>query len=165
MEKSDEQVLLVNKSRGSRRTFFKQAGSLLVAGSSSGLAMLGGNTIALAAGSEAMVRNTQEKVLGWQGWEDLNGILSSKPCVASWATGRLDVFARGLDTALWHKWYNNGWSGWESLGGGLTSGPGAVSWSNGRIDVFAVGRDSALWHKWYDNGWSGWENLGGGPHL
>ena len=39
------------------------------------------------------------------------------PAVASWSSGRLDVFVRGTDNALWHKWYQNSWSGWESLGG------------------------------------------------
>ncbi|WP_079079115.1 hypothetical protein [Streptomyces sp. DSM 15324] len=35
-------------------------------------------------------------------------------------TGRLEIFARGSDGAVWHKWQtapSNGWSGWESLGG------------------------------------------------
>ena len=97
----------------------------------------------------------------WSGWESLGGILTSGPGVCSWASGRLDVFVRGTDNALWHKWYSNGWSGWESLGGILTSDPVAVSWSSGRIDVFVRGTDNALWHKWFSNGWSGWESLGG----
>ena len=39
---------------------------------------------------------------------------------ASNADGRLEVFVRGTDDALWHMWQtapNNGWSGWASLGG------------------------------------------------
>jgi hypothetical protein len=97
----------------------------------------------------------------WQSWDSLGGVVSSSPDVCSWAPGRLDVFVRGTDDALWHKWYEDGWSGWESLGGVMTSDPAAVSWGNGRIDVFARGTDNALWHRWYDNGWSGWESLGG----
>ena len=51
-------------------------------------------------------------------WESLGGVLTSQPAVSSWAPGRLDVFARGTDKALWHRWYdNNAWSRWESLGG------------------------------------------------
>jgi Common central domain of tyrosinase/Polyphenol oxidase middle domain/Repeat of unknown function (DUF346) len=99
--------------------------------------------------------------MAWMDWESLGGVLTSGPGVASWASGRLDVFARGTDSALWHKWYENGWSDWESLGGTLTSSPAAGSWDQGRIDVFARGTDSALWHKWYENGWSDWESLGG----
>jgi hypothetical protein len=97
----------------------------------------------------------------WLGWESLGGTLTSAPAVSSWSTGRLDVFVRGTDSRLWHKWFQNGWSGWESLGGVLTSEPAAVSWGNGRIDVFVRGTDSRLWHKWYQHGWSGWESLGG----
>ncbi|MBW4614650.1 MAG: hypothetical protein KME21_15510 [Desmonostoc vinosum HA7617-LM4] len=95
------------------------------------------------------------------GWEPLGGFLNSGPDVCSWSSGRLDVFARGGDNALWHKWFDGGWSDWESLGGILTSDPSAVSWANGRIDVFARGADNALWHKWFDGDWFEWESLGG----
>lgn len=97
----------------------------------------------------------------WHGWESLGGVLSSGPDVSSWAAGRLDVFLRGTDNALYHKWYDGAWSGWEHQGGVLTSDPTAVSWGPGRIDVFARGTDNALHHKWYDGAWSGWESLGG----
>ena len=95
------------------------------------------------------------------GWYSLGGVLTSGPDVASWGHGRLDVFVRGTDNALHHKWYDNGWSDWESLGGVLTSDPAAVSWGPGRIDVFVRGTDNALHHKWYSGGWSDWESLGG----
>jgi hypothetical protein len=86
------------------------------------------------------------------------------PAVSSWGNNRLDVFVRGTDNALWHKWWDgSSWSsGWENLGGILTSSPGAVSWGYNRIDVFVKGTDNALWHKWWDGAsWSGWESLGG----
>lgn len=73
--------------------------------------------------------------MSWSGWDSHGGTLTSGPGVCSWSSGRLDVFVRGTDSAMWHKWYNNGWSGWEGLGGFLTSSPCAVSWGNGRIDV------------------------------
>jgi hypothetical protein len=97
----------------------------------------------------------------WNIWESLGGGLNSAPDAASWAAGRLDVFGRGTDNSLWHKWYAGAWSGWESLGGVLTSGPGVAAWSPGRLDVFIQGTDHALWHKWYAGRWSGWESLGG----
>ena len=97
----------------------------------------------------------------WQSWESVGGTLTSAPAASSWSSGRLDVFVRGTDSAVMHRWYDNGWSDWESLGGVFTSKPAAVSWDDGRIDVFARGTDSALWHRWYDNGWSDWESLGG----
>jgi hypothetical protein len=97
----------------------------------------------------------------WSSRESLGFSATSSPAVASWAPGRLDVFVRGADNALWHRWYQGGWSGWESLGGYLTSDPAAVSWSGGRIDVFARGGDYGLWHEYFDAGWSGWSSLGG----
>ncbi|MFF4029089.1 S8 family serine peptidase [Streptomyces sviceus] len=82
------------------------------------------------------------------------------------AVGRIEIFARGGDQAVWHKWQtalNNGWSGWESLGGWVdmvTHGRNA----DGRLEIFARGADQAVWHMWQtapNNGWSGWESLGG----
>jgi Lysozyme like domain/Repeat of unknown function (DUF346) len=84
--------------------------------------------------------------------------------VASWGSGRLDVFARGNDQQLWHKWFDNGqWSGWEPLGGTLTSDPTAVSRSDGIIDVFARGGDNQLVHRSFvrGRGWSAWMHHGG----
>lgn len=90
--------------------------------------------------------------------------LSSGADVSSWGPGRLDVFAKGPDNALWHKYYAGGWSIWTSLGGQITSEPAAVSWSSGRIDVFARGANNDLQHIFYDasgGGWSSWYSHGG----
>lgn len=96
------------------------------------------------------------------GWETLGGFLSSGPDVCSWSAGRLDVFARGGDNALYHKYFENGWSDWESLGGELIFGPDVCSARPGHLDVYVRGADNALWHKYFDeNGWSEWESLGG----
>jgi hypothetical protein len=82
------------------------------------------------------------------------------------APGRLEVFARGGDQSLFHKWQtapNNGWSGWGGLGGWidlLSVNPN----QDGRLEVFARGSDRALWHQWQvtpGGGWSGWSSLGG----
>jgi hypothetical protein len=105
-------------------------------------------------------------------WEWLGGSLSSSPDAASFAQGRLNIFVRGGDGALWQKrWDANGWSGWDSLGGFITADPAAVSWTEGasqavdlvpRIDVFVRGGDGALWHRSLDTvGWSPWTSLGG----
>jgi len=102
--------------------------------------------------------------LAFSGWEPLGGVSAGAPSVTTWGPGRLDVFVRGSDNKLWHKWYAGGWSGWEGLGSpprGLGSDPVAVAWGPGRLDVFAAGVDGQLWHIWYDGGWSGWEPLGG----
>jgi hypothetical protein len=86
------------------------------------------------------------------------------PAVAasSWGEGRLDLFVRGTDGALYHRYGWSAWSEWERLGGELTSAPAAVSWGPDRIDVFALGNDSALWHIWLNGStWSDWESLDG----
>jgi subtilisin family serine protease len=104
---------------------------------------------------------------GWLNWESLGGQLTSAPSVSSWGAGRLDVFAKGVNNDLQHKWFDASqgkWSGWESLGGQLTSAPAVSSWGAGRIDVFTRGANNDLRHKWFDanqGGWSGWESLGG----
>ncbi len=53
------------------------------------------------------------------------------PCINSQETGRLNVFYRGADNALYHRYYNeDGWSAvWENLGGSMASGPDSVSWN------------------------------------
>lgn len=91
--------------------------------------------------------------------------MASGPAVTNWGPGRLDVFARGSDNALWHKYYwAAGWSDWSSLGGQLASDPAAVSWAKGRIDVFAQASDNTLRHIYYDiaaGGWSTWYSHAG----
>lgn len=103
--------------------------------------------------------------LDWSQWEDLEGRLTSSPDVASWAPGRLDVFVRGLDNAVWHRAYEQSrgdWTPWDTIGGGTTSDPAAVSWGPQRIDVLARGLDMHLWHRAYMGGpWSNWANLEG----
>ena len=56
--------------------------------------------------------------------------------------GRLEIFARGADRALWHIWQvapNGAWSGWQSLGGELTSNPAVGQHLVGRLSVFVRG--------------------------
>ena len=108
---------------------------------------------------------------GTSPWSSLGGVSTASPAAISWNVGfetnqslRLDVFVRGTDGALWHKYYQNGWSNWESLGGILATGagPAVSSWSANRLDVFVQGTDGQLWHKWWDGSkWSGWQGLGG----
>ena len=116
---------------------------------------------------------------GWTDWvslgtpEGANGI--GPPVVAASADGRLEVFTRGSDGALWHIWQtapNGGWSNWLSHGTppGTTLAP---IWrpvvapnTEGRLELFAVGDDKALWHIWQiapNGGWSNWLSHGKPP--
>ena len=105
----------------------------------------------------------ESSTAAWSGWEWLGGVLESPPVAVSWAPNRLDVFAEGTDSALWHRWWDgSNWGGWESLGGVLTSPPTVVSWGPNRLDAFVLGTDSALYHRWWDgSAWGGYESLGG----
>ncbi len=105
------------------------------------------------------VRRTRQ----WSGWQRLGGVIKSAPTVSSWAPGRLDVFARGQDNALWHKWWDgDSWHNWQSLGGEFKDAPAAVSWGSNRIDVFVRGMNDHLWHKWWDgSAWHAWQDLSG----
>ena len=80
------------------------------------------------------------------------------------AGARIEMFARGSDQALWHRWQtapNNGWSDWASLGGWIDS-PVIARNLNGSLEAFVIGSDHALWHNWQTSGgWSGWTSLGG----
>jgi hypothetical protein len=79
-------------------------------------------------------------------------MFTSSPTVASWGTGRLDVFARGDDNTLWHKYFEGGWSNWHSEGGvRIGSNPAAISWGPNRIDVFArEWTGDGLLHAWWN---------------
>jgi hypothetical protein len=103
-------------------------------------------------------------VEGVFGFEFLGGQLAGSPVVASWAAGRLDVFARGAAGDLQHWWYPGpSGFGFESLGGQLAGSPVVASWAAGRLDVFARGAAGDLQHWWYPGpSGFGFESLGGG---
>jgi hypothetical protein len=100
---------------------------------------------------------------GWSREEDLQGILTSAPAVASWGPNRLDCFYRGQNNHLWHRyWDGSRWSGEEDLGGVLTNSPAVSSWAANRLDCFYRGQNNHMWHRYWDGSrWSGEEDLGG----
>nr|MCC8460292.1 hypothetical protein [Photorhabdus aegyptia] len=93
-------------------------------------------------------------------------LVTNKPAVSRNLDGRLEVFVRGADKALWHIWQtapNSGWSDWHSLGLTITSNPAVYANADGRLEVFARSTDNALWHIWQtapNSGWSDWHSLG-----
>jgi hypothetical protein len=103
--------------------------------------------------------------VAWAGPESLGAApLGSDPCAVSWGPDHIDVFWRGTDGALWHKWFVAGWYGPESLGAApLGSDPQSVSWGSGHIHVFWRGTDGALWQKRFLAGWAGPQSLGAAP--
>ena len=70
---------------------------------------------------------------GWSGWEGLGGIITSTPSATSWGPDRIDVVARGTDSAAWHRWWDGArWLGFAPLGGGVTGKAAARSSVTGR---------------------------------
>lgn len=92
---------------------------------------------------------------------------TGQPSVAVNADGRLEVFATGTDSALWHNWQTSpggSWSGWNSLGGGVLGSPTATINADGRLDVFVLSVSNNVWHIYQTSpggGWSGWILIGG----
>jgi len=101
------------------------------------------------------------------GWQPLGGVITTEPAAGSNADGRIEVFARGTDNALWHIWQTSAggsFGGWSSLGGVLTSTPAVARNADGRLEVFVRGSDGGLYHMWQtvpNGGWSRWAGLGG----
>jgi uncharacterized repeat protein (TIGR01451 family) len=91
-------------------------------------------------------------------WELIPGEAISKPSVASWAPGRLDLFWRGPDNHLKHRWvpYFGGWSWEQDLGGTLAGAPAAVSSEPDSIDVFWRGPDDHLYWIYYPGPTGDW---------
>ena len=89
------------------------------------------------------------------------------PSDVAWGPNRLDVFVRGTDGAMYHKWWDGtSWgpsaSAFENLGGDIIGCPRPVSWASNRLDIFAQGTDDAMYHKWWNgSAWGGWESLSG----
>lgn len=111
----------------------------------------------------------------FSGWELMPGdqTFNGAPAVVRNHFKKLEVFARGRDGAIWHRWQNDPnvgsaaqWSPWNSFGGVLTSDPTLAQNHDGRLEVFAVGSDGRVYHiyqRWFDAfgaPWSGWEALG-----
>lgn len=79
-------------------------------------------------------------------WESLGGTFAPyAPSVVAWGPNRLDLFGVGLDSAMWHRWWDGrSWNNWEFLGGQLTSSPIPAAWGPNRLDLFSVGVNSSL---------------------
>jgi hypothetical protein len=80
--------------------------------------------------------------------------ITGTPVVVQRQDGTLDVFARGPDGALLHKWLplGGGWqpagTAFETLGSAMAGAPAALVREDGTLDVFARGQGGGLLHKW-----------------
>ena len=95
---------------------------------------------------------------GWVNWEDLGGLIVSRPSVTTWAENRIDVFALGWKNNVVQKTYDGGsWKDEVDLGGVFESVPECVTTGVGRIHCFAIGANSYLYrNECYGQKWRGW---------
>ncbi|TWP52529.1 hypothetical protein FKR81_09405 [Lentzea tibetensis] len=97
-------------------------------------------------------------------WSGGNVSVEGTPAAVSMRDGHQEVFTRGGDGQVWHKWwYGTTWSDWAPMGGGaVSSAPAAVSMHDNHIELFARGPGGDVLHRfYYGNGWSDWYSLGG----
>ncbi|MEU2794376.1 hypothetical protein [Streptomyces sp. NPDC007100] len=90
----------------------------------------------------------------WSGWTPLGrpaGGAVGRPWVLVGRYGKLVVFVRGDDGALWHTWQSEAgeWApNWVSLGGRVASDPAVVLSPNGALSVFARDPGGRVTHTW-----------------
>ena len=54
----------------------------------------------------------------WESWGGAGTIAADAPDCVAWASGRIDIAARGIDGHIWHQPSTNGSPGvWADLGG------------------------------------------------
>jgi hypothetical protein len=110
-------------------------------------------------------------------WVSLGGVITSGPSAVTWGVGREEVFARGADYQLWHKWYEAGaWSDWQPLGGLLASDPEVIALTSPGttqftgLRVYVTGFDGNVWVREYSQGffgarWGDWYLYGAPPQT
>jgi hypothetical protein len=83
--------------------------------------------------------------------------------MTSLAPQRIHVFARGTDSAIWAKWYQDVWHGFDHFGAGpFVCEPISVSRKLNDLSVIGVDINHSLCHKhWNGTTWSDYENIGG----
>lgn len=93
----------------------------------------------------------------WYAWESLGGQIVSEPKAASWAEGRLDVFAQSTDGRLFHRAFDRGaWGMEEKFDTQISQPPTVIPREAGRIDIFfrTAVDDLLHWGKYELNAWS-----------
>jgi hypothetical protein len=98
---------------------------------------------------------------GWSEWHCLEGEVDHFR-VAQNSDGRLEIFAKWLDSTLRHRWQTlQGWSEWENLEGSVEVFEVSRN-ADGRLEVFCQFTDKSRMHIWQIKGvgWSSWHSLG-----
>jgi hypothetical protein len=97
----------------------------------------------------------------WGRWTSWGGTLSAAPAITGTSLGRIDVFIRGADHALWVRTLRPGQplTKWTRLGGHLSTAPAAVATGENSFAVYAGGPGHFVWVA-SSPGWA-WTSLGG----
>lgn len=88
------------------------------------------------------------------------------PSAAVNADGRIEIFARGSDQAMWHNWQTSpggSWAGWYSMGGIISGSPQVAVNADGRLVAFVRNPGNIAYYNYQTSpggGWSGWIWLG-----
>jgi hypothetical protein len=101
----------------------------------------------------------------WSSWADLgappHGGAAGNLSVARNPDGRLELFLRGADNKVYHRWQQGAGGAltptWASMGGSFAGSPVAAPNQNGRLEVFVLGRDRSVHHDWQlapNDGWA-----------
>jgi len=111
----------------------------------------------------------------WGTWENLGGMLASEPSAVALGNGRMQVYALGVDGALWYRIYDSNWGDWQHLETPSEVAPEAVpaltSPATGRVAIYLSGTDEQIWTIQNNgSGWGTWssipvENVGGLPDV
>jgi hypothetical protein len=99
----------------------------------------------------------------WSGWASLKSETDGNYPSAAAAlntNGKLEVFARGTDGAVWHTWQTLPHAGpwndpWESLGGNLGGIVAFPNYGNHRLELFGMNGYTVM-HTWKDTLTGNW---------
>jgi hypothetical protein len=85
---------------------------------------------------------------------------SGSPAVARNADGRIEVFVRGADNKVYHRWQQAPGAAlsphWAQLGGSCRHDPVIARNKDGRLEAFIVGHDKTIEHGWQVAPGQGW---------
>lgn len=102
----------------------------------------------------------------------IGGVSTANIAAVSRAEGKVDLFIRGDDYAIYHTGLLE--FDWQPTNGSTTGSVEAISWASDRADVFVVGFDGIVYNWIWRNsstnastleGWSTWEWLGANDSL
>ena len=107
-------------------------------------------------------RSTDDGANWPSGWTDTRLTSTSAPCVASSATGRVDIVTRNSNRTVTHTWLVNGVRRGQTNLGGVVTNATISSLGNGTLDVFALRPDGRAYRKHFNgSSWSAWQELAG----